>query len=160
VPYLFGASAKLSTDQQRVQWSEEKFFKVLGEKNEHEITEIVKDLYKWSGDTADRIWFGTGKETGSFTFHYLKDGKTISIFSIYTNGKLRLNYGWLVETLQKGTLDRFHSQIHEIPPFRQIPSDFDNKFPYVKVDALKNPEYLEKFKNVVLWVKTQIRSQS
>ncbi|MCJ7630805.1 hypothetical protein MUP77_00155, partial [Candidatus Bathyarchaeota archaeon] len=81
VPYLYGALTKPTTSQQRGQWSEEEFFKALEERNKPEIVSIVKDLYRWSVDTADRIWFGTGKETGSFTFHYLKDGKTISIFT-------------------------------------------------------------------------------
>jgi hypothetical protein len=160
VPYLYGASTKPPTSQQRGQWSEDEFFKVLKEKNQPDIVRTVTDLYKWSIDTADRIWFGTGKETGSFTFHYLKDGKTISIFTIYTNGKLTLNYGWLVKPLQKETLEGFHNAIHEIPTFRQVPSDFANKWPAVKLDAIKNPEYLEKFKGAVLWVRTQIKPQS
>jgi hypothetical protein len=160
VPYLYGASTKPPTSQQRGQWSEDEFFKVLKEKNQPDIVRTVTDLYKWSIDTADRIWFGTGKETGSFTFHYLKDGKTISIFTIYTNGKLTLNYGWLVKPLQKETLEGFHNAIHEIPTFRQVPNDFANKWPAVKLDAIKNPEYLEKFKDAVLWVRTQIKPQS
>lgn len=160
VPYLYGASTKPPSSQQRGQWSEDEFFKALEERNKPEIVSIVKDLYRWSADTADRIWFGTGKETGSFTFHYLKDGKTISIFTIYTNGKLTLNYGWLAKPLQKETLEGFHKKIHEIPTLRQISNDFVNKWPAVKVDALKEPGYLEKFKGAVLWVRTQIKPQS
>ncbi|MBS7614657.1 hypothetical protein KEJ18_02845 [Candidatus Bathyarchaeota archaeon] len=159
VPYLYGASTKPATSQ-RGQWSEEEFFKALEENNKQEIVAIVKDLYKWSANTADRIWFGTGKETGSFTFHYLKEGKTISIFSIYTDGRLILNYGWLVKPLQKETLEGFHKTIHEIPTFRHIPNTFANKWSSVKIDALKDPQYLAKFKDAVLWVKTQIKPQS
>jgi hypothetical protein len=44
---------------------------------------------------ADRVSFGRGKERESFTFHYLKEGKPISVFTIYTDGRLVLNYGWL-----------------------------------------------------------------
>lgn len=157
VPYLYGASTKPSTGQQRGQWSEEEFFKVLEEKNETGIVGIVKDVYKWSVDNADRIWFGTGKETGSFTFHYLKDGKTISIFTIYTNGKLTLNYGWLAKPLPRETLEGFHRMIHEIPTFRQIPNDFVNKWPAVKVETLKDPENLKKFREAILWLQTQVK---
>ena len=82
------------------------------------------------------------------------------MFSIYTSGKLTLNYGWLAKPLQKETLEGFHRAIHEIPTLRQIPDDFVNKWPAVKVDSLKNQEYLAKFKKAVLWVKTQIRPQS
>lgn len=160
VPYLYGASTKPATSQQRAQWTEEEFFRALEEKNKPELVAVVKDLYRWSIDTADRIWFGTGKETGSFTFHYMKEGKTISIFSIYTDGRLILNYGWLVKPLQKETLEGFHKAMHEIPTFRHIPNAFANKWPSVKIDALKDPQYLAKFKDAVLWVKSQIKPQS
>jgi len=157
VPHLHGVSMKPSTEKQRGQWTEEEFFKDLEEKNEAHVVEIVKDLYKWSRDTADRIWFGTGTETGSFTFHFLKDAKTISVFSIYTNGKLTLNYGWLVKPLPKETLEQFHKMIHEIPSMRQIPNEFLNKWPAVKIDALRDSESLSKFKHSVLWLKSQIK---
>jgi hypothetical protein len=46
--------------------------------------------------------------------------------------------------------------IQEIPSLRQIPADF-SKWPSVKVDALSEPENREKFKNAVLWLRTQIK---
>jgi hypothetical protein len=156
VPHLYGVSTK--PPEGRGQWSEEEFFKVLEERNEPSIVDLVKDLYDWSLRTADRVWFGTGREVGSFTFHYLKEGKTISIFTVYTNGKLTLNYGWMKAQLPKETLEGFHEKIHEIPTLQQIPADF-SKWPSVKVDALIEKENREKFKNAVLWLKTQIRPQ-
>lgn len=115
----------------------------------------MKDLYKWSKDTADRIWFGTGKETGSFTFHYLRAGRTIAPFTIYTNGKLALNYGYLLGPLAADTLEKFHGMIHEIPVMQHIPNVFANKWPSVEAEALKDPENLRKFKQAILWLGTQ-----
>jgi len=86
---------KESSSRQRKKWSEREFFQVLGETVEPDVVSIVRDLYEWSQDVAGRIWFGTGKEIGSFTFHYLREGKTVSVFTIFTNGNLTLNYGWL-----------------------------------------------------------------
>lgn len=160
VPHLYGASMKPPPGRQRGQWTEEEFFKDLKEKNEAYVVGIVENLYKWSTDTADRVWLGTGKETGSFTFHYLKDGKTVSVFSIHTNGRLTLNYGWLVKQQPRDTLQRFHQRIHEIPSLRQIPNDFLGKWPSVRVEALKDPENLKKFKQSVLWLKTQLKQRA
>jgi len=154
VPHLHGVSTKPPTKQRR-QWTEERYFKDLEEKNEQNIVNIVKDLYKWSEENADRIWFGTGKETGSFTFHYLRAGRTISPFTIFTNGKLWLNYGWLLGPLTQDTLEQFHKMIHEIPAMQHIPNIFAGKWPSIKVEALKDPENLRKFKQAVLWLQTQ-----
>jgi len=160
VPHLYGASMKPSTSRQRGQWSAEEFFTDLEEKNAAGIVDFVEDLYKWTVETADRVWFGTGKKTGSFTFHYLKESKTVSVFSIYTSGRLTLNYGWLVNQLPRDTLETFHKKIQEIPSLREIPSDFDNKWPSVKVEAIGDLENLKKFKQAVLWLQTQVKQQS
>jgi len=157
VPRLYGVSTKPSTSQGRGQWSEERFFKVLEEKNEPNVVRLVKDIYDWSLQTADRIWFGTGKEIGSFTFHYLKDGKTVSVFTIYTNGKISINYGWMKDRLSKETLEEFHKMIQQIPTLRHIPPEF-SKWPSMKVDALEEPQNLENFKRAILWLRTQIKS--
>lgn len=84
---------------------------------------------------ADRVWFGTGGKMGSFTFHYLKEGKAISVFTIYTNGKLALNYGWMKTQLSKEIIEESHKMMREIPTLQQIPVDF-SKWPSVKIDAL------------------------
>ncbi|GAI34568.1 unnamed protein product, partial [marine sediment metagenome] len=112
----------------------------------------------WAKKEANRIWFGTGIETGSITFHYLKDAKTISVFTIYTNGRLSLNYGWLSTQIDKETMEEFHKLIHEIPSFGRIPADF-SKWPSIKIaDAFINQESIEKFKKTVLWLGDRIKS--
>jgi len=63
-------SVKELPRRRRTQWSEERFFQVLSENVESNVVVIVRDLYTWSQDVADRIWFGTGTQMGSFTFHY------------------------------------------------------------------------------------------
>jgi len=156
LPHLYGMSTKPPVGEERKKWSEEEFFRALNENVESNVVSIVRDLYEWSRNTADRIWFGTGKETGSFTFHYLKEGKTISIFTIYTNGKLMLNYGWLSKQIDQEMMEEFHKKIHEIPTFGQIPSDF-SKWPTIKVsEVFKKAESIEKFRQVVLWLRNRL----
>ncbi len=157
IPHLYGASSK-PPPPNRKQWTKEEFFKVLGEKNaDPKIAAVAEELHKWTEETADRIWFGTGIETGSITFHYLKDGKTISVFTIYTNGRLSLNYGWLSTQIDKETMEEFHKLIHEIPSYGRIPGDF-SKWPSMKIaDAFVDKENIKKFKKAVLWLGNRIR---
>jgi len=131
---------------------------VLRENVEPDIVTVVEDLYEWAEDTADRVWFGTGAETGSFTFHYLREGKTISVFTIFTNGKLQLNYGWLSEQISTGVLEQFHHRISEIPTFRRIPADF-SKWPNLEiVDAFRGPGEIQEFKQAVEWLGDKVGS--
>jgi len=158
VPHLYGSSSKRLEGKGK-QWTPEEFFKVLSEKNpDPRVTSVAKELHKWANREADRIWLGTGKQTGSITFHYLKDGKTISVFTIYTNGRLSLNYGWLSTQVDKKTLEEFHGLIHKIPSFERIPKNFST-WPSIKVaDAFVDEESVEKFKKVVLWLRDRLRS--
>ena len=118
----------------------------------------MKNIYNWSNGKADKICFGTGKERGSFTFYYLKDNKTISVFSIYTNGRLGLNYGGLSNQVNKTTMERFHRRILEIPPLSHVSNDF-TKWPSEKIlTVFKDPKNLEKFKQTVTWLNAAIKS--
>ncbi|MEN3007308.1 MAG: hypothetical protein ABC585_00145 [Candidatus Methanosuratincola petrocarbonis] len=155
VPHLHGVSTKPFSISERTQWSEEEFFENFEEKVP-EAVGLVKDLYEWSKNTADKTQFGAGKNEGSFTFYYLKEGKTVSIFSVYTGGRLVLNYGQMNSKLPEKTLIEFHKLIHEIPTMRHVQDDF-SKYPSVKIDSLSEPD-LQKFKDAVLWLKGQIES--
>lgn len=159
VPHLYGVSTKLPTSQKRGQWTEERFFQVLEEKNEPHIVKLVKDIYQWSLQVADRVWFGTGREVGSFTFHYLKeDGKTVSVFTVYTDGKLTLNYGWAKNQVSEEILREFHKKICDIPKLQNLQAKFSG-WPSIKLEALIEPQNLERFKDAVQWLKTQIKLQ-
>lgn len=161
VPQLHGLSAKPSTTEgKRKKWTKDEFFRVLSENVEPGIVTIVEDLYEWGENTADRIWLGTGVGTGSFTFHYLKQGKTISVFTVYTNGKLTLNYGWLSGQITQEALQQFHQRISEIPTFRRIPADF-SKWPALRIaDAFKGLEEIQKFKQAVEWLRDKVGSSA
>jgi len=140
-------------------WTEEKFFRAIQEAGlSSEVVQVIKDLYQWSRTSADRVWFGTGKETGSFTFHYLKDGRTVSVFSVYTKGNLTLNYGWLAAQVSKDVLEEFHRSIRSIPSFSRVPADF-SKWPSIKIaEAFVNqPAALQSFKEAVIALRDKVR---
>lgn len=157
VPHLYGVSIKPTAEEvKRKKWSKEEFFRVLKEDSNSRVVNIVRDLYEWGNNHAHRIKFGTGPKTGSFTFHYLKEGITISVFSIYTTGRLCLNYGALSARLSQEITEEFHKKIHKIPAFRDIPAD-PSKWPSITVsNAFKDPMNIQKFKQAVLWLKDKI----
>nr|MBC7243976.1 hypothetical protein [Chloroflexota bacterium] len=160
VPQLHGLSVKSAVpkgDKSR-KWTREEIFEALAGNVEPGIVAIVESLYEWAEDTADRVWLGTGVETGSFTFHYIKEGKTISVFTVYTNGRLALNYGMLLLQVGKEVLEEFHRRITEIPTFRHVPAVF-SKYPTIRVaDGFKGSEELEKFKQAVEWLGNTVGS--
>jgi len=140
---------------------EENFFKVLGKQNKPEIVEIVRDIYEWSKQHADSIWFWADADGNVlFSFHYLNAGRKLAPFTIDTDGMLSLNLGSYLRPMSTTTLRQFYDMVHRIPTMQNIPKAYATdrkklrKFS-VKVEALKNSEYLQQFKQAILWLKTQ-----
>lgn len=151
IPHLHGPSlGKISAKSGRGRWTDGQFFEAVSQETPPQVVEAIQDLYEWAKAEASRIWFGTGTRLGSFTFHYLRNGKTVSVFSVYTNGTLTLNYGWLSTEVEKDLIEGFHEAIHRIPQLSKIPADF-TKWPTVKVSDVfaGQPEALRAFKEAV-----------
>jgi hypothetical protein len=152
VPHLFelGKTSKLKIGGKRKQWSEARFFETINGILSTDVVGVIKDLYTWSKSHADRIWFGIGEETGSFTYHYLLNGKTVSVFSVYTNGRLILNYGWLSQIISTKAMQSFHQTLISISTFQDIPADF-KRWPSIQIEQtfVKKPDDLSQFESAV-----------
>ena len=163
VPHLFGtvSAAKKEQDGQRTRWTEQRFFEVARANLKTDVVDIMQDIYQWSETNASQIWFGNGKVDGSYTFHYHKDGKRLSMFTVYTSGVLSINYGYLTGVsgqLDEATISKFHEALTAIPGFGHIPAEFINRWPSMKVQEvfLGHPERLEQFKAAVEGFKKEL----
>ena len=155
VPHLYGASIKRSSAAINKRWTESSFFERI-ESLEKKVSATARDIFDWSRDKADRVLFGAGRETGSFSFHYLKNGSTVSVFSVYTNGELMLSYGWLLPRLGLELLKELHQKIAAIPTFNNIPEDF-SKWHYITLEeAFPSKKEIDDFKRVVEWLRERI----
>ena len=151
-PHLFGAASapKQPPSGQRSRWTEQRFFEVASAALPAKTVAIIQDLYAWSKNKSRRVWFGNGVETGSFTFHYEDNGKNVSMFSVYTNGRITVNFGYLMAQVDGTAIQKFHQSITVIPGFGNIPADF-NKWPSLRIEDvfLNKPDALVQFKAAI-----------
>jgi len=161
VPDLHGPLLQATKPKgERKQWTEELFFQSIQEELLPEVVQVISDLYKWSVASADRIFFGTGKGKGSFTFHYLKDRKAFSVFSVYTDGYLCLNYGWLSPKVKPSVIEEFHQAMHSISSLKDIPANFSAwHSTEIATAFLNQPGTLEQFKAAVESLGHRIHSE-
>jgi len=114
VPHVFGVIEKTRQGLgygDRKRWDEESFFKDAKERLKASTTDLIRNLYKWSNENADVMRFGTGWASGSFTFCLKRDDKTGSLFSIYSNGVLTLNYGYMKKIFSADQVREFSLNI-------------------------------------------------
>ena len=95
IPKLFGSEVKkdLTSTGTRKKWDEESFFKDAKDKLKESEVESIKILYEFS-KVADQVSWGTGVTCGSFNPKFLKISIR-SLYSVFSNGILRINFGWL-----------------------------------------------------------------
>lgn len=153
VPNLHGVASAVSKEKGLAghkQWTESEFYAKTEMDLPADLHGVITDLYQWTVSKADHVWFGNGMVKGSFTFRYIKDEKTVSIFSLFTDGTLVINYGHFSKSIDENLMDEFHQRLCTLPGFGKIPGDF-LKFPSVKVDQvfLGKPESVQKFKEIV-----------
>ena len=160
IPRVIGdvRSPEAGTTGIRRRWTEETFFKAATERLEVRAVEIVTDLYKWSEQHAHLVRFGTGIASGSFTFLLEHDGKSGSIFSVFTDGSLAVNFGYMEKIFSPAEISAFRQSLAAIPTFENILAPVN--YYYIKIDsAFPTPEYLKQFQDTVLQLKSKLNSK-
>lgn len=162
IPSLFGYKPSPPSPV-RKKWDEERFFTDTKEKCEGFMVDAITKLYKFTKSNANEISWGTGAFTGSFTFRKLKHKTLISVFAVYSNGDIQLNFGDMKDKgLEEETLESFRVKLNEILDVK-LPEDVvtkHGKYPYMKADFITKAQNLENFQTAVLTLCQQIESSS
>ena len=107
---------RYSTGRRR--WTEATFFEVLTARSADEAA-IAKRLLDWAVPRFTWIRWGRGKVHGSFTPMVVK-GRRDSFFTVYTNGRIELRFGKLVEMPpfdDAGEREALRASLDQVPGF-------------------------------------------
>lgn len=151
IPRLFGAEVKKtvgssSSPSNRRNWDETSFFEDASNHIEADQLASLRTMYEWSRKHSDEIKWGTGSLRGSFNprFYNVSDK---SIFSIFSDGELRLNFGWLQEPEQsKKYAEKFGNKLRTEIEYLPIPENFANE--YVSLPIKSWSDNLDMFLNI------------
>lgn len=99
IPKLYGIETKKATSSAsapsaRKEWDETTFFRDVEVRLGQPVEKRIRELYEYARKTADHISWGTGTSRGSFNPKY-KRISARSLFTVYSDGVLRVNFGWL-----------------------------------------------------------------
>jgi len=162
IPTLLGVSEQTRDRKKtsRSQWSESRFFEVAKESLLPEIIEKINDLYAFVNKLTDeKIYWGTGKEVGSFTGKLDIDNHLYSIISVYTDGNISINIGWnhkLLTKTNKNISEKFRKEVNQIAKKSITKNSWENGWPKIALESLSDQQLtslkglLEKFKKELL----------
>lgn len=149
VPHLHGRQEHPPEKLTR-KWTAEEFLEAADASVSPEVAAVVRDLYVWIRTIEPEQRFGTGRKTGAVICHVRrKDGRNVSIFSVWSNGIIQLNYD-ILRNISEDLVTSFHEAITKIPQFGKVPGDF-SKWPTVKIADvfLADETALSRFKDAV-----------
>lgn len=137
IPKIFGVEVRkevgVSSSIGRRKWDETSFFEDAKLKLKDKQLGAVKELYDFSKATADQITWGTGATRSSFNVKF-SDLSNKSLYTVYSDGRLAINFGWLNDnkTAEKYR-DKLKDELEKIPGLT-IPQNYQDIFPHFRVE--------------------------
>ena len=149
IPKMFGVEVKknikTSVNGIRKEWNEEEFIKQSRELLGSNADKII-ELYNFFKVKADQIRWGTGNVNGSFAPIFHKIYKTISPFSIYSDGSIRCKFGWLANKVPTEILEKYYRNFAN-----ELEKNTDLKVPSSLKEAdfsISGQEFIKNFEGI------------
>jgi hypothetical protein len=164
IPKLFGAKIKNTGRQpsDRLKWDEEKFLQKAREQtSQSEAYSILEKLLNFTKGNSDKLDWGTGAESGSFTFK-LQNPKSesdyISLFTVWTSGNIRFRFQNIRSRVGDDTAEMFREKLLFLPVAKRWKQDDIKRYgPGNKLgDAFPDEETLKSFEAAILQFKDKV----
>jgi hypothetical protein len=141
IPTLFGAEAKKTTSSgtlgARRKWDRETFLADAESRNDPATMIALRELLVWCDVHADEVTWGSGARTGSFSAKFSRIDPR-SVFGVFSNGNLVLNFKWLNSTERSVEWARqFGDQLRN-QGMLPLPIDFKDRFVTLQSDLWKS----------------------
>lgn len=161
IPSIFGYKkpSNVSRTENRHLWTKDEFLQdIIDKQCDKETADGIRKLLKFAEENGKIKW-GTGTLTGSFTFNETKTKLRLSLFTIYSNGSMTINAGWMVAwnrvKQKKDILDYFQVELNRITGINTLPEGAFylmgvDKLPSQNVQSLTKNNSLEQFEQAIL----------
>jgi len=162
-PRVIGQSAKAeqrkgALDARR--WNESEFMAKLGQQHPM-LVPVARNLLAWANNQRLYIWWGKGKQMGSFFPLLSTPGRNYQVFAVWTNGRIEIEFMYLKEYpafTGEEALWEFFRRLNAIPGV-QIPEDGIYRRPSIPLKALVDETGYRQFIDAVEWVYQKLRQQ-
>jgi hypothetical protein len=165
IPKLYGAQIKSTSrgPSGREKWDERKFLqKALEQLGQSETYNILERLHKFSESNSDKLDWGTGAESGSFTFklHNAKsESDYISLFTVWTTGNIRFRFQNIRSRIGDDAAELFRGKLLFLPVAKNWKqNDIKRYGPGNKLnDAFPDEKTLRSFEAAILEFKDEVK---
>jgi hypothetical protein len=165
VPRLIGQTAeadrkKGESGQGEKQWDEASFFEDLKQKRGEKEAEVARTILAWGKKNLIRLWWGKGKQDGSFYPMLDHQGKEHWVTSVWTYGRVEIPFQWMLSRRPfDGEAKRLElrDRLNRIPGV-QIPADAITRRPSIPLALLTTEAALKDFLAVLDWYVAEVKA--
>ena len=141
------------------QWDEPTFFAELASRHGEDEVQVARCLLDWGRRTGCRIWWGRGRQSGSF-FPFLDHaGETYWTITVWTYGSIEIQFlrmrakpPFQAESRRLELLERFNT-IEGV----SIPPSKIDKLPPIRLQVFTRPGTMDRLLEVLDWLVAEIR---
>ncbi len=165
VPRLIGQTAsghqkKSIDDIGTKQWEETSFLADLLSRRGPDETAVAQAVLHWAGNQGLRIWWGKGREDGSFFPMIDHKGETFWTISVWTHGRLEIQFH-MMQTKppfdeEPRRLDLL-ARLNELP-WVSISPDAVTKRPSIPLEVLTDTKTRARLIEILDWICEQVRT--
>ncbi|MFC6875416.1 McrB family protein [Halobellus marinus] len=103
-----------ASERTRRQWDRDTFFDTIETSFDDEITAVCRDFFEFGSTEADRVGYGTGKQTGAAQFYWdaYRDGDYL-VYELRTDGTLQFRF-WGAEKYDPELFEVFLDRIRPV----------------------------------------------
>lgn len=146
-PLLFGFTEQaravkktvtITKSSHRRKWDQASFFEEAGKQLTDSQVGVLQQIYDFSKAKWSEVFWGTGATRGSFNpkFNHISNK---SLYSVYSDGSLSLNFGWLDDEKSSRYRDTLKSEFPRITGL-----SFSSNSPYPSVPITQWGKVVEK----------------
>lgn len=141
------------------QWDELSFFNELERRHGDAAALVARHILEWSQQRM-QVWWGKGRQNGSYVPYFVHKGREHQLFAVYTYGVVETYFYWFA---YKPPFDAEERRIELLDKLNRIQGvniskDNINKRPNIKLTTLANGETLAQFLSIYDWVVEEIRN--
>ncbi|MBY0528277.1 MAG: hypothetical protein K2R98_33110 [Gemmataceae bacterium] len=141
------------------QWDERSFLDLLSQRYGPAEAEVAQDILDWAKKNNLRLWWGKGAKDGSFFPMIDHNGLKNSIISVWTYGRLEIQFQWMKERPPfdaEAKRRELRDRLNRVPGI-EIPLDSLTLRPRILLSTLADKTALTQFLAVLDWFVQEVR---
>lgn len=162
VPSVYGNTSesikRKKASYNRDHWTKEQFFKSLSDDYDIDTVSVADRIFEWSDENADKIWFGQGKNRGSFVPIKYSAEQKYQLFAVWTSAEVEIYFQYYQS---KPPFDTKKNQLELLNKLNRlkgvnISESYLGRRPTIPFATLLKSNNLESFIEIFEWFLNEI----